>query len=767
MQFPSLTPFRLKPTLVAALLASLSSITAWAVEPFVLKDIRVEGLQRADAGTVFGSLPVRVGDTYTDDKGAAGLRSLFATGLFKDVRIQIDGSVVVVVVEERSVVSRVEFTGTKEFDKDVLVKALRDIGIGEGQPFDRALADRAEQELKRQYLSRSLYGAEVVTTITPVERNRVNVTFSVNEGDVAKIKSIHITGSQAFSEGSLLSQMELSTGGWLTWYTKADQYSRAKLNADLETLKAYYLNRGYLDFRIDSTQVSISPNKQDISIAINITEGVKYTVTGVRLEGEFLGKEDEFRSLVTVKPGEPYKAEDVAATTRAFNDKFAAFGYAFARVEFKPEADRTKGQVVAVFQAQPQRRAYVRRVNVAGNSRTRDAVIRREFRQFEAAWYDGQKIKLSRDRVDRLGYFKQVSVDTAEVAGTQDQVDLTISVEEKPTGNLMLGAGFSSADKLSLSASIKQDNVFGSGNYLGLEVNTSKSNRTLVISTVDPYFTDIGISRSLDVFYRTTKPLSSQGGSYELITPGASVRFGVPFTESDTIYFGAGIEQTEIKSGTGLPIAYQHYVDQFGDKSTSVPLTLGWARDTRDSTLVPNDGRYQRVNLDWGVAGDTRYLKANYQYQQYWPLFRNFTLAFNGEVGWGKGLSGKPYPLFKNFYGGGLGTVRGFEQNSLGQVGADGVYVGGSKKVNINTELYVPVPGTGNDRTLRMFTYLDIGNIWSEDEKVAAGDLRASAGVGVSWVSPVGPLKLSFGQPIKKKPTDKIQKLQFQIGTAF
>jgi outer membrane protein insertion porin family len=767
MQFPSLTPFRLKPTLVAALLASLSSITAWAVEPFVLKDIRVEGLQRADAGTVFGSLPFRVGDTYTDDKGAAGLRSLFATGLFKDVRIQIDGSVVVVVVEERSVVSRVEFTGTKEFDKDVLVKALRDIGIGEGQPFDRALADRAEQELKRQYLSRSLYGAEVVTTITPVERNRVNVTFSVNEGDVAKIKSIHITGSQAFTESSLLSQMELSTGGWLTWYTKADQYSRAKLNADLEALKAYYLNRGYLDFRIDSTQVSISPNKQDISIAINVTEGVKYTVTGVRLEGEFLGKEDEFRSLVTVKPGEPYRAEDVAATTRAFSDKFAAFGYAFARVEFKPEADRTKGQVVAVFQAQPQRRAYVRRVNVAGNSRTRDAVIRREFRQFEAAWYDGQKIKLSRDRVDRLGYFKQVSVDTAEVAGTQDQVDLTISVEEKPTGNLMLGAGFSSADKLSLSASIKQDNVFGSGNYLGLEVNTSKSNRTLVVSTVDPYFTDIGISRSLDVFYRTNKPLSTQGGSYELITPGASVRFGVPFTESDTIYFGVGVEQTEIKSGSGLPQYYKDYMEEFGNKSSSVPLTLGWARDTRDSTLVPNDGRYQRVNLEWGVAGDTRYLKANYQYQQYWPLFRNFTFAFNGEVGWGKGLSGKSYPVFKNFYGGGLGTVRGFEQNSLGHVGFDGLYDGGNRKININNELYIPVPGTGNDRTLRMFTYLDIGNVWGKDDKLSASDLRASAGLGVSWVSPVGPLKLSFGQPIRKKPTDKIQKLQFQIGTAF
>ncbi|RRS03593.1 outer membrane protein assembly factor BamA [Aquabacterium soli] len=768
MQFPVLTPSRLRPTIVAALLAaSLTHLPAFAVEPFVLRDIRVEGLQRTDAGTVFGSLPFRVGDTYTDDKGAAGLRSLFATGLFKDVRIQIDGNVAVVVVEERPVISRVEFTGTKEFDKDVLIKALRDIGIGEGQPFDRALADRAEQELKRQYLSRSLYGAEVVTTITPVERNRVNVTFTVTEGEIAKIKNIRITGNQAFSESALKSQLELTSGGWLTWYTKSDQYSRAKLNADLETIKAYYQNRGYLDFRIDSTQVSISPDKQDISITINVTEGVKYTVTGVRLEGEFLGKENEFRSLVTVKPGEPYKAEDVAATTKAFTDKFAAYGYAFARVEFKPEADREKGQVAAVFQAQPQRRAYVRRVNVAGNSRTRDEVVRREFRQYESAWYDGQKIKLSRDRVDRLGYFKQVSVDTAEVPGTQDQVDLTMTVEEKPTGNLMLGAGFSSADKLSLSASIKQDNVFGSGNYLGLEFNTSKSNRTIVVSTTDPYFTDIGISRSVDLFYRTTKPLSTQGGDYELITPGASIRFGVPFTEFDTVFFGIGIEQTQIKGDVGLPVSYYLYRENFGDRSLSIPLTLGWARDGRDSVLVPNAGSYQRVNLEWGVAGDTRYIKSNLQYQQYWPLARGFTLGINGELGWGKGLSGKPYPIFKNFFGGGLGTVRGFDQNSLGPVDVQGAYIGGTKRINLNTELYVPFPGSGNDRTLRLFGYADAGNVWGEDQTVSADDLRASVGIGISWISPVGPLKLSYGEPVRKFDQDKIQKLQFQIGTAF
>jgi len=768
MQLLSSNVFRLKPTLVAAMAAvSMFHTAAFAVEPFVLKDIRVEGLQRADAGTVFASLPFRVGDTYTDDKGSTALRSLFATGLFKDARIEIDGKVIVVIVEERPVIAKVDFVGTKEFDKENLVKALKDVGIGEGQPFDRALADRAETELKRQYLSRSLYGVEVVTTITPMERNRVNVTFTVNEGETAKIKSIRITGTKAFPESTLVSQMDLRTGGWLTWYTKADQYARAKLNADLERVKSYYMNRGYLEFKIDSTQVAISPDKQDISITINVTEGPLYTVTGVKLDGDYLGKDDEFRSLVTVQPGEAYRAEDVASTTKAFTDRFAAFGYAFARVDFRPEINREKGTVVAVFNAVPQRRVYVRRVNVAGNSRTRDEVIRREFRQFESAWYDGQKIKLSRDRVDRLGYFKQVSVDTVEVPGTQDQVDLTVTVEEKPTGNLMLGAGFSSSEKVSLTASIKQDNIFGSGNSLGLEVNTSKYNRAIVLSTVDPYFTDDGISRSFDIFYRTSKPLSSQGGDYEIETPGVALRFGVPFTEYDTVFFGIGAEQTTIKGDVGLPENYRHYRDLFGSTSSSLPLTVGWARDSRDSVITPTQGRYQRLNLELGVALDTRYFKSSYQFQQYIPLGGQYAYGFNMELGYGKGLGGKEFPVFKNFYAGGLGSVRGFEQNTLGPMDFNGTSVGGSRKFTMNNELYIPFPGAGNDRSLRLFGYFDAGNVWNDEIEDEHKGLRASVGLGISWISPVGPLKLSWGQPVVKYSTDSIQKLQFQIGSTF
>jgi outer membrane protein insertion porin family len=753
----------------------LTALPAWAVDPFTVRDIRVEGLQRVEPGTVFASMPVRVGDTYSDEKGSAAIRALFGLGLFSDVRLEVSGDVLVVIVEERPTVADVSFSGVKEFDNEVLRKALRDVGLTEGRPFDKALADRAEQELKRQYLSRSMYAAQVTTTVTPIERNRVNINFSVAEGDAAKIKEIRIVGNKTFSESTLRDLFDLDTGGWLSWYTKSDQYSRAKLNADLETLRSYYLTRGFLEFRIDSTQVAIAPGKDDMSITVNITEGQRYVVSGVKLEGEYLGKEEEFKSLIKIRPGQAYNAEDVADTTKAFTDYFGGFGYAFARVEAVPEIDRENARVAFVLRAQPSRRAYVRRINLEGNNRTRDEVIRREFRQLESSWYDSDRIRLSRDRVDRLGFFTEVAVDTVDVPDAPDQVDLVVKVVEKPTGNLTLGAGYSQSDKLSLMAGIQQENVFGTGNYLGLNVNTSDFNKQIVLSTTDPYFTADGISRSLDVYYRTTRPTTAQEGDYKLVTPGVSVRFGVPFTEIDTVYFGAGVEQTRIEDGNLLPLAYRDYSDTFGQSSTSVPLTVGWARDSRDSALVPTQGRLQRVNGELGVAGDTRYAKANYQFQQYIPLNKKFTLAFNAEVGWGKGLGGKPFPLFKNFYGGGLGSVRGFESGTLGGrstlVGdSTGTlsYIGGSKKILLNTEVIAPFPGAGNDRTLRMFGFFDVGNVsddYSNSSKLS--DLRASVGVGISWISPVGPLRIAYARPVRKFDNDKTQSIQFQIGTSF
>jgi outer membrane protein insertion porin family len=768
-------PSRMRGIAWGALLSTLvAALPAWAVDPFTVRDIRVEGLQRVEPGTIFASLPFRVGDTFSDDLGSAAIRSLFGLGLFSDVRLQVDGEVLVVIVEERPTVADITFSGIREFDNDVLRRALRDVGLTEGRPFDRALADRAEQELKRQYLNRSMYAVDVTTTVTPIERNRVNINFSVAEGDITRIREIRVVGNEAFSDSTLRGLFNLNTGNWLSWYTRSDRYSRARLNADLETLRSFYLTRGFLEFSIDSTQVAITPGKEDMSITVNITEGKRFVVSGVRLEGDFLGREDDFKSLIRIRPGQAYNAEDVAETIRAFSDYFGRFGFAFARVEGVPDIDRDNASVAIVIQAQPSRRAYVRRIDIQGNNRTRDEVIRREFRQLEAAWFDSDRIRLSRDRVDRLGFFTQVSIDTREVSDAPDQVDLVMTVEERPTGNLTLGAGFSQAERLSLVAGIQQENVFGSGNYLGLNLNTSDFNRQFSLTTVNPYFTEDGISRSFDLFYRTTRPLTSQEGDYRLVTPGVRVRFGVPFTETDTVFFGLGLEQTRIEAGTGLPDAYQRFIDDFGTSASSVPLTVGWARDSRDSALVPTEGRLIRFNAEFGIGGDTRYTRFNGQYQQYIPLNRQYTLAFNAEAGWGKGLGGRPFPLFKNFFGGGLGSVRGFEQGTLGGTsGIDGnlsnlSYIGGSRMVLLNTEIIAPFPGAGNDRTLRMFGFFDIGNV-SDDfrQSTKLSDLRASAGVGISWISPVGPLRIAYARPVRKFPNDKPQSVQFQIGTSF
>jgi outer membrane protein insertion porin family len=667
-------------------------------------------------------------------------------------------------------VANVEFVGTKEFDKEVLTKSLRDIGLADGRPFDKAQLDRAEQELKRQYINRSLYAAEVVTTVTPIERNRVNLTFNVIEGEPATISEIRIVGNKVFEEPALRKLFDLDTGGWMSWYTKSNRYSRAKLNADIETLRSYYLTRGYLEFKVESTQVAILPNKTDIGITINITEGERFVVSSVKLAGNYLGKEDEFKSMVVIRPGEAFNTDEVTKTTKAFTDYFGNFGYAFARVDAKPEIDRVNNRVALVLQANPSRRAYVRNINVAGNTRTRDVVVRREFRQLEASWYDGDKIRLSRDRVDRLGYFGDVGIETQEVPGSPDQVDLTINVTEKPTGSLSLGAGFSSGDGLGLSFGLKQENAFGSGNSLGIQVNTSKINRVVVLNTTDPYFTEDGVSRTYDLYHKTSSPYQDQS-YYQLVTSGAGIRFGVPFSETDTVFFGAGFEKTTIVPGTSLPTSYQDYANEYGYSSMALPFTAGWARDSRDSSLAPTSGRFQRANAEWSFAGDSKYLRGTYQFQQYVPLTKQYTAALNAEVGMGSASGGGSFPVFKNFYGGGLGSVRGFEQGSLGPKDISGTVVGGSRKLNLNMEVLTPFPGAGNDRTLRLYGFFDAGMVGGPDAGLAinadANSLRSSMGVGISWISPVGPLRLAFAKALRKFDGDRIQSMQFQIGTSF
>ncbi|MDB5797272.1 MAG: bamA [Paucimonas sp.] len=760
--------------IVAAAVLALCSSYALAIEPFVVKDIRVEGIQRTEAGTVFSYLPVRVGDTFNDDKGAAAIKALYATGLFKDVRIEAEGDVLVVQVEERPSIAGIEFSGIKEFERDALIKALKEIGLADTRIYDRALLDRAEQELKRQYLSRGLYGAQITTTVTPIERNRVRISFAVDEGAAARIREINFIGNKSFSDKELRSLLKLTTPGWFTWFSKADQYSRQKLTGDMEALRSFYLNRGYLEMQIESTQVSITPDRKDIYITFGISEGDKFKVSDVKIEGETLGREAELRALLELKPGDTYSGEKLQNSIKKITERMGNFGYAFANVNANPQINREKHEVAFNILVDPGKRVYVRRINIMGNTRTRDEVIRREFRQFESSWYDGEKIRLSRDRVDRLGYFTEVGIETPEVQGVPDQVDINMSVTEKPTGAITVGAGFSSDEKLTLLGSISQQNVFGTGNTLSVDVNTSRRYRTIAVSQTNPYFTDDGVSRTYEVFLRTVRPPLGYISDYRVQTLGGNVRFGVPFTEVDRVFFGIGYERTEVTTDATSPLLYQRYTQDFGNgteaRTNSFPFTVAWQRDKRDSALIPTTGIYQRANLEVAPAGSLRYYRSTYQHQYYRPLnaARTSVLALNGEVDYGKGLFGQTYPVFKNYYAGGIGTVRGFKGSTLQVNPVPGVdSTGGQARLFANAELQFPLPGA--DRSFRWFTFFDAGQVYNLDagERINAASLRYSAGVGLSWISPVGPLKLSFGSPLNAKANDIKQALQFTLGTGF
>ncbi len=757
----------------AALAATVSvghSIAAYAVAPFVVKDIRVEGLQRVEPGTVFAYVPLKQGDTFADGKGSEIIRALYATGFFNDVRVAVQNGVVIIQVQERPAVATVDFAGIRAFNKDNLNKALRAVELFPGRYYDKSLVDKAEQELKRQYLTRGHYAAEVKTTVTPIDRNRVTILFTVVEGPAAKIRQVNFLGNQAVKSSVLQDEMQISPPNWFSWYAKNDMYSKERLTGDLESIRSYYLDRGYLEFNIESTQVSISPDKQDIYLTIKLHEGEPYTVSSVQLAGTLLNKQAELQNLVTLKAGERFSASKLQVSSKAISDKLGEYGYAFANVNAQPTLDAQNHTVALTIQVNPGRRVYVRRVNISGNDRTRDEVIRREMRQFESSWFDSQRLKLSQDRLNRLNYFTDVNVAPTPVAGTTDQIDVDVKVAEKTTGSFMLGAGFSSSDKVLLSASLSQDNVFGSGTSLAIQLNTAKAYRTLSVTQIDPYFTVDGIQRITDVYYRTYRPLLYSGTStFSILSAGADLKFGIPFSESDTVYFGGGIEQDRLKADELTPEIYRQYIAEFGNVVRNVPLTVSWSRDYRDSALVPSNGYSTQVGIEYGTpAGKTQYYKIDAQQQYYYSFARGLVLGVNGQVGYGKGLAGKSFPIFKNYFAGGIGSVRGYQPSSLGpRDKATNDSTGGSKMVVGNIELTFPLPNTGYDRTLRVFTFVDAGNVWDQKQNINLGQLRYAYGLGLVWLSPIGPLKFSLGYPLVKKKGDLYQKFQFNIGTSF
>jgi outer membrane protein insertion porin family len=761
----------MKKKICSALVAGIVVSAAQAFEPFTIRDIRVEGIQRTEAGTVFSYLPVKVGDTLTDEQASQAIKTLFATGFFKDVRIEVEGDVLIVVLQERPAIARINFIGMKEFEKDQILAAMKEMGLSETQIFDRALLDRAEQELKRQYLTRGRYAVQISTTTTPMDRNRLGIDFNIVEGEAAKIRDIHLVGVKSFREKDLLDLFEQTTPGWLTWYTKSDQYSRQKLSADLEKLRSFYMNRGYLEFEVDSTQVSISPDKQSIYITININEGERYQISSIKLAGELVLPEAEIRQIITLKPGQVFSRERLNDATKLIADKLSERGYAFANVNAAPELDKENRQVAFTIFVDPGKRVYVRRINVAGNSRTRDEVIRREMRQMEGGWYNAEQVKISRERVDKLDYFTDVTVETPPVPGTADQLDVNVNVTEKPTGNIMVGAGFSKEEKVMLSGSISQNNIFGSGKHLTLGVNTSKLNRALSLSYTNPYFTLDGVSQGIDVYHRTFKPTSNtiDVGDYESASTGAGIRFGFPFSEKESIGAGLAIDHTKIDVFDESPGRYIEFVNKYGKSNITLPLTAWWTSDGKDSAIFPTRGVYQRASVELALpGGDLQYWKLSYQYQRFFPLSKRFTLMLNGEVGIGDGYGqNDDMPFYKNFYVGGINSVRGYASSSLGPV--DSVYederLGGNRKIVGNVELLWGLPGY--DKTMRMGLFYDIGQAFGPGERVRTSALRSSTGLSLSWFSPLGPLKFSIAVPLNDKPGDDTETFQFQMGSTF
>ena len=754
---------------LSALFAALFAHAALAFDPFVVKDIRVEGVQRTEAGTVFSYLPIKVGDRVDDEKASAAVKALYATGFFRDVRLESENGVLVVIVQERPTISQIDITGTKEFDKDTLKKALKDIGIAESRIFDRSALERAEQEFKRQYINHGNYAVKVTTTVTPQERNRVAINFTVEEGEPSKIANINIVGARAFPEKTLINEMQLSTPGWLTWYTKNDQYSKQKLQGDLETLRSYYTNRGYLEFAVESTQVSITPDKQDIYITINITEGPRYTVSDVQLAGELLLPEAELMRLVQVRPGDVYSREKLTQSTKALSDRLGSDGYAFANVNAVPEIDRVKRTAGFTFFIDPGRRVYIRRINISGNSKTRDEVIRRELRQLEGAWYDAARIERSKVRITRLNFFDDVNIETPAVPGSPDQVDIEVTVTEKSTGNLLAGVGYSSADGIVLSGSISQNNIFGTGNALSASINSSRVNRSIGLSYTEPYWTSDGISRTIELYDKNVDPSSLPIAQYSSSTLGAAIAFGVPITETDSINFGGRVEHTRVQLFDQSPPSYFQFVKDFGSQTNSYILTAGWSRDSRDSILFPSKGVLQSVFGELALPfGDLTYYKLNYLIQWFTPMPLNTVLMLRADLGYGGGLQNKTLPFFKAYYGGGVGSVRGYETASLGPQDIQGNTIGGREKIITNAELFFPLPGAkANDQSVRLSVFTDAGMIRDAGLQPELESFRYSAGVGVAWNSPVGPLKLSYAYPLKKKPGDRIQNFQFQVGTIF
>lgn len=771
--------------------------SAFGLEPFVIEDIRVEGLQRISAGTVFNYLPVKVGDQFDQRQSAESIKALFKTGFFKDVRLEQDGNTLVVIVEERPSISSVKIEGNKDISTDDLKKALKGVGLSEGKVFDRAILDKVEQELRRQYYSRGKYGLKITSEVTDLPRNRVSVDIKISEGRVAKIKQINIVGNNAFSDDDLLGEFELSTGNLLSFYTKDDQYSKQKLSADLERLRSYYLDRGYINFQIESTQVAITPDKKEIYITINLKEGEVYTVSDVKVTGKLIVPPAEITPLVQIGPTDTFSRKLATESSKAISDRLGDEGYIFANVNMVPDIDEARKTVAMTFFVDPGKQVYVRRIGFRGNTKTRDEVLRREMRQMEAAWASSSKIERSKTRLERLGYFQEVNVETPAVPGTADQIDVNYSVVEKPSGNIMAGVGYSQLQGIIVNANITQDNVFGTGKRVSFNFNNSNLNTIYQFGYFNPYTTLDGVSSGIDLAYRKTNAYYTNLANYSTDTGTAGANLGIPLGEFDSLRFNLDFNHTRLKSSDNSSAEVLNFIDQYGNTFNYLPVSVGWVHDTLNRAIFPTHGGAQRVSILGTIPlpGDEtlEFYKASYKIQHYFPIAKDLTLLMQGEVAYGDGFGDtNQLPFFENFFAGGPQSVRGFYPSSLGPrttpnpqgFGADRS-LGGASKIVGSVELLFPVPFLHESKNIRLGAFVDVGNVYCGAFKVAGpgpasnpyatdcyaqekGDfLRYSPGLSARWLSPFGSLAFSIAEPINTVRGDRTQSFQFSFGSGF
>ncbi len=758
--------------LLALLITVILSLPALAVaDVFVIKDIRVEGLQRISAGTVFNHIPVKIGERIESEQSSSIITELYKTGFFKDVRLEREGDVLIIFVRERPAIAQISITGNDSMDTEELLSGLKDIGLAEGRVFNNSVLNKIEQELRRQYFSNGKYGVKLQSTVTPLERNRVAVDITIKEGSAARIKRINIVGNTLFEEEDLLEQFKLGTSNMLSRVTKNDQYSKQKLSADLETLRSYYLDRGYINFKINSTQVSISPDKSDIYITINITEGDVYKISDIKLAGKMAVPKEQIFPLIHLSRGTTFSRKDVVDSAERINDLLGKNGYAFANVNSIPEIDEDKKTVAVTFFVDPGKRVYVRNVNFRGNSNTRDEVLRREMRQMESAWFSSEQVKLSKERLRRLGYFDSVTVETPAVPGSTDQVDVNVTVKEKQTGSIMAGIGWSKSDGIMFNSSISQNNFLGTGKRVVFAFNNSQSQRHYQIGYTNPYYTVDGISRGFDLMYKKTDFADVDTAKYRTDVVSAGVNFGIPLNEYDRVRFDLRVVSTDFKiNDSAASTQVSGFEAENGDSFVDYQVGVSWSSDSRDSALFPSRGSVQKLSAEATVPGsDLEYYKIEYSHKRYFPLSESLTLALNGEIGYGDGY-GKTdkLPFFKNYFGGGVKTVRGYKDYSLGPVDSLDDPLGGNMKLFGNVEVIFPEPLGLAPETVRMSAFFDVGNVYdTDDDSVDIGELRYSTGLALKWLSPMGPLGIVFALPLNDEGDDETENFQFTFGTAF